>query len=88
MKTYHCHKCDKTYQLDPKEVKASNPMAWCYCTPDTPTRLSDQSREALDKKYDNIFKNPAAVSLGSMKTEKKAEASRANGKKGGRPKVN
>ncbi len=32
-------------------------------------------------------KNPAAVSLGSIKTEKKAEASRLNGKKGGRPKT-
>lgn len=31
-------------------------------------------------------KNPDAVSLGSIKTEKKAEASRTNGKKGGRPK--
>jgi hypothetical protein len=30
-------------------------------------------------------KNPAAVALGSMKTEKKAEAARKNGKKGGRP---
>jgi len=32
-------------------------------------------------------KNPAAVSLGKMKSEKKAEASRQNGKKGGRPKT-
>lgn len=32
-------------------------------------------------------KNPAAVSLGSIKTEKKALASRQNGKKGGRPKT-
>jgi hypothetical protein len=31
-------------------------------------------------------KNPAAVALGSIKTEKKAEAARKNGKKGGRPK--
>lgn len=30
-------------------------------------------------------KNPAAVALGSIKSEKKAEASRLNGKKGGRP---
>lgn len=31
-------------------------------------------------------KNPAAVALGSIKSEKKAKASRENGKKGGRPK--
>lgn len=31
-------------------------------------------------------KNPAAVALGSIKTEKKAATSRENGKKGGRPK--
>lgn len=30
-------------------------------------------------------KNPAAVALGSIKTEKKAAAARENGKKGGRP---
>lgn len=30
-------------------------------------------------------KNPAAVALGSIKTEKKARAARQNGKKGGRP---
>lgn len=33
-----------------------------------------------------MTKNPAAVALGSMKSKKKARASRANGKKGGRPK--
>jgi len=32
-------------------------------------------------------KNPAAVSLGSIRTEKKARAARENGRKGGRPKV-
>lgn len=31
------------------------------------------------------MKNPAAVALGSIKTDKKAQASRENGKKGGRP---
>lgn len=31
-------------------------------------------------------KNPAAVTLGSIKSKKKAKASRENGKKGGRPK--
>lgn len=33
-----------------------------------------------------VEKNPAAVTLGSIKSEKKAAASRENGKKGGRPK--
>lgn len=34
----------------------------------------------------NANKNPAAVALGSIKSEKKAAAARENGKKGGRPK--
>jgi len=33
------------------------------------------------------MKNQNAVALGSIKTEKKAKASRLNGKKGGRPKA-
>ncbi len=33
------------------------------------------------------MKNPNAVALGSIKTKKKAKASRENGKKGGRPKI-
>lgn len=32
------------------------------------------------------MKNPSAVALGSIKSEKKAKSSRENGKKGGRPK--
>lgn len=31
-------------------------------------------------------KNPAAVALGSIKSKKKAQSSKENGKKGGRPK--
>lgn len=33
-------------------------------------------------------KNPHAVALGSIKTPKKAESSRKNGKLGGRPRKN
>lgn len=33
----------------------------------------------------NNMKNPAAVALGSIKSEKKAKSSRENGKRGGRP---
>lgn len=33
-------------------------------------------------------KNPAAVALGSIRSEKKSQSSRENGKKGGRPKMN
>lgn len=86
MKTYYCHKCDKEYSLKPNEYRASNPNAWCYCTPSTPTRLSDVSSQELDAKYVHIFKNPYAVALGSTKSKKKTQASRENGKKGGRPK--
>ena len=32
------------------------------------------------------MKNPAAVALGKLKSEKKAKAARENGKLGGRPK--
>ena len=35
----------------------------------------------------NTTKNPAAVALGSIKSKKKAKASRLNGKKGGRPRT-
>jgi hypothetical protein len=34
-----------------------------------------------------LEKNPAAVALGSIKSDKKAKSSRENGKKGGRPKT-
>lgn len=34
-----------------------------------------------------MTKNPAAVALGSIRSPKKALASRENGKKGGRPKM-
>lgn len=33
-----------------------------------------------------MVKNPSAVALGSVKSDKKAKASRENGKRGGRPK--
>jgi hypothetical protein len=33
-----------------------------------------------------MTKNPAAVALGKIKSEKKAQSSAENGKKGGRPK--
>lgn len=40
----------------------------------------------MDAAFKRAEKNPAAVSLGSIKSKKKAESSRKNGKKGGRPK--
>jgi hypothetical protein len=42
--------------------------------------------EATEKHF--VFKNEAAVALGSIRSEKKAKSSRENGKKGGRPKAN
>lgn len=40
----------------------------------------------LEAAYKRSDKNPAAVALGSIRSEKKTQAARANGKKGGRPK--
>ena len=45
------------------------------------TLSSHANKELLES-----MKNPAAVSLGKIKSDKKAEAARENGKKGGRPK--
>lgn len=42
--------------------------------------IEGEAWEKKDKRH------PAAVALGSIKSEKKAKASRENGKKGGRPK--
>lgn len=39
-----------------------------------------------EQSYTVKDKNPAAVALGSMRSDKKAASSRENGKKGGRPK--
>lgn len=43
-------------------------------------------RFTILQNYSFMPKNPAAVLLGSVKSEKKAIAARQNGKKGGRPK--
>jgi len=85
MKTYHCHKCDQKYRRDPKKMRATDKGAWCYCEPQTPTRLSDVTRKALDRKYGHIFKGAASLgALGGMSTsEAKRTAARLNGKKGG-----
>lgn len=45
---------------------------------------TDYNSEHFDECAEET-KNPAAVALGSIKSEKKAQASRENGKKGGRP---
>jgi hypothetical protein len=51
-------------------------------------QLKFRTRDKNEKKWrtGEDIKNPSAVSLGSIKTKKKAKASRENGKKGGRPK--
>lgn len=44
------------------------------------------SENVCDRTCDDcFFKNPAAVALGSIKSEKKSLSSRENGKLGGRP---
>ncbi len=62
MKKYNCHKCDSVKELDPRDYKRSNLKSWCFCTPDTPTRLSDIPRAELDNKYKNIFKTKTLCS--------------------------
>lgn len=44
-----------------------------------------QTQDAMEMGIGVMTKNPAAVALGSIKSKKKAKASRENGKKGGRP---
>lgn len=56
MRTYYCEKCDKKIKLDPKTVNARNEKAWCYCTPLTPTRLTEVSWKKDQKKYEGIFR--------------------------------
>lgn len=58
----------------------------CPCEADHCCALTTmcEGGEHCDDHY--VPKNPAAVALGSIKSEKKAISSRENGKKGGRPK--
>ena len=58
----------------------------CPCQSEHCCAVTDncEGEEYCDDHY--YEKNPAAVTLGSIKSEKKAKSSKENGKKGGRPK--
>jgi hypothetical protein len=72
-------------------VAAWAPCPFCddwYCSVHD-QHVSDCACPPIDEwatdPYAATTKHPAAVALGSIKTEKKAASSRLNGKKGGRP---
>ena len=59
----------------------------CPCEVDHCCALTTtcEGGEHCDDHY--VIKNPAAVALGSIKSEKKSISSKENGKKGGRPRL-
>lgn len=63
------------------------PKLSCGCKTDA-TIIADPSGTAkpMTPTHMEMNKNPAAVALGSIKSEKKARAARENGKRGGYPK--
>jgi len=91
VRTYHCHRCGKTKEMNPKKWGKSNLESWCYCNPLTPMLMSPTSEKELDKKYGSVFKNPHAQALGSLGGKKNTDAQKKaraeNGRKGGRPRL-
>lgn len=78
------HELDRFYSL-PREQKIDEIEIWrtgMNITDETSENIADD----ITAKIDGAIISVSASTLGSIKTEKKARASRENGKLGGRPK--
>lgn len=57
MDKYYCEFCGVEKKLRKEEMKRTNPNAYCYCRPATPTLLHEISWKKEQKKYEGMFKN-------------------------------
>lgn len=81
---YNKKKSEKTCRFGHECTSSCGNDYDCPCQVDHCCALTEDC-ESCDDHFEN--KNPAAVALGSIKSDKKTKSSRENGKKGGRPKL-